>query len=133
MLVREHEVPAVRRDVDARHPADGRQEMRLGIRVVDGPPRITGALRARAAHGGIGEPPHVKLRLGWTAVDRRLVAAPELRARQAPEQASDYGDDRLRHTHGGYCTLPVRPSTRTTCRIPSLPTIRISCTAPSPC
>ncbi len=59
----EREVAAVRRHFDARHALDGGQEMRFGVRVVDGPPRVAVTARARAAARVVREPRHVELGL----------------------------------------------------------------------
>src|SRR5262245_33122221 len=87
VLVVERQMSAVRRDLDVRHALESRQEMRLRVRIVDRPPRIAVAARARAAARRIGEPRHVKLGLGRRAagLGRFTAAAEELRARNAAE------------------------------------------------
>ena len=86
VLVVERQMAAVGRDLDARHALDGRQEMRLRVRIVDGPPRVAIAARARAAAREIREPRHVKLGLGRRAARLGRLAA-KLRAREPAEQA----------------------------------------------
>ena len=104
-VVVERHGAAVVRDLNARHPRERGQEVRLRERIVDRPPRIAPAARARAAERVIREPAHVELGLGRVArgrVIRRPAALVELRARAADqtEHARQEHDRELADAHG---------------------------------
>jgi hypothetical protein len=106
-LVVERDVTAVGRHFDAGHALDGRQEMRLGVRVIDRPPRIAVPVGACAAARVISEPCHVELGLRRGASGRRRFT-PELRAREAAEEADgDAEKQRLRAHLKSYSALPL--------------------------